>query len=155
VRPRRPDRRLAGAVDVGDDHHVGVGEGAGERVGEGGSARVAVWLEDGHNPPPVARARGRQRGTHLARQVGVVVDEGDAVALAPELEAPGHPGEAGEGGGGGLERCADLEGGDGGDGRVAGVVEPRHRHRQPAEPAARPTRSKATALRPSSTSSIT
>src|SRR5437879_5255819 len=49
-----------------------------------------MGLEHADDPLPPAVDRRRQGGTDLGGQVGVVVDIGDAVALAAELEAAGH-----------------------------------------------------------------
>ena len=83
-------RRLAGRVHVGEHDRVGVDERVGEVAPQAGRPRVAVGLEhrDDRCHPPLARRA--ERGPHLAREVRVVVDEGDAVDLAPELEPAGH-----------------------------------------------------------------
>ena len=69
-------------------------------------------------------------------EVGVVVDERDAADLAAELEAAGDAGEAAEGGPDGVERHAELDGQRGGAGGVAGVVPPRGRQLDLAQPLA-------------------
>ena len=62
--------------------------------------------------------------------MGVVVDEGHAVDLAPELEAPGDTGEAGHRRRRDVERDPDLERRGHGQGGVAGVVQTRDPERQ-------------------------
>ena len=73
------DRRLAGGIDIGDDHAVGVVEAGGEGVEQRGQARVAMRLDDGDH---LALGRGARRFQHrrdFDRMVAVVVVDGDAV----------------------------------------------------------------------------
>ena len=55
------DRALAGAVDVGDDQGVGIGERGAELVGQRRRPRVAVRLEDRDDAGP-APGPGRRQG---------------------------------------------------------------------------------------------
>ena len=87
-------RLLARRVHVGEHERVGADERVGEVAPQRRGARVAVGLEHRDHALPAAFARGADHGVDLAREVRVVVDEGDAVALAPELEAAGHAAEA-------------------------------------------------------------
>ncbi len=90
-------RRLAGGIDVGDDHRAGVVH-AGAELGEQRlQPRVAVRL---HHRDHVARAglpRRLQHGGDLHRMMAVIVDHGDAAGLAGLGEAPLDAAEAGEG----------------------------------------------------------
>ena len=80
-------RRLAGGVDVGHDHLVGVVEAARELVEQRLEPRVAVRLEQHDDPPLRDRLAQRgQRGADLGRVVAVVVDDQHAAGLA----APRH-----------------------------------------------------------------
>ena len=135
---------LAGAVDVGHHHHVGVGERRGRTPRPGRRARVAVGLEHGHHPAPAAGPGRGQRGRDLAGQVGVVVDEGHAVRPRPGTRSAGARRRSGPArrpppacGAPAHERRHRRHGG------VPGVVEARA-PAPPAGPAARrgPTRSK-------------
>ena len=51
------DRRLAGRIDVGDDHAVGVVEAGGESVEQRSEPRIAVRLHDRDHLAAVAAAR--------------------------------------------------------------------------------------------------
>src|SRR5205814_1077602 len=128
--------RLPGGVDVGQDDDVGVTEGVAEVAPEPRRAAVAVGLEDGDDAGPLPLPGGGQRGLDLAGEVGVVVDQRDAVDLALELEAPGHAGEAAERRPDGVEGDADLDGQGGGAGGVAGVVPARSREEDLPQPLA-------------------
>ena len=81
-------------------------------------------LEHRDHALPPAFARGADHGVDLAGQVRVVVDEGDAVALAAELEPAGHAAEAAERARHRVERHAELERDRGRAGRVDRVVAP-------------------------------
>ena len=71
----RDDRRLAGGVDLGQQHRVGLAEHLDEILEAVARARVAVRLEGQHQAPArEGAARRRQRGGHLDRVVAVVVD---------------------------------------------------------------------------------
>ena len=90
------DRRLAGGIDIGDDHHVGVVEAGAEFLEQMGQARVAVRLHDGDDLARGGGARGAQHGGDLDRMMAVIVDDGDAVDLAGLGEAPLDAAEAGQ-----------------------------------------------------------
>ena len=76
------DRRLAGRIDVGDDHAVGVVEAGGESVEQRGEPGVAVRLHDRDHLAARGRARGLEDGGDFDRMVAVVVVDGDAVPFA-------------------------------------------------------------------------
>ena len=90
--------------------HVGVGEGVGEVAPERLGAAVAVGLEDADDPVPAAVPGGGQHGRDLARQVGVVVDEGHAVALAPDSKRRADAGRSRQRRRAGVERGASQQG---------------------------------------------
>ena len=98
-----------------------------------------MGLEDRDHPVPATRAGRRQaQARHLGRQVGVVVHEGDAAGLAPELEASGHTGETGQGAHGADSNGAPAaSSGHGGHGGVAGIVDAGHRQIDPPQMAVR------------------
>ena len=77
------DGRLAGGVDVGDQHGVRVVEGPAELLGQVAAPRVAVRLEAHHQASAAVKVpRGAQRGGDLRRVVSVVVDDQHAALLA-------------------------------------------------------------------------
>ena len=51
------DRRLAGGIDIGDDHGVGVVEAGAELVEQAGKPRVAVRLHHGDDLARASTAR--------------------------------------------------------------------------------------------------
>jgi hypothetical protein len=70
------DGRLAGGIDLGQQHGVGAAEHLDEVLEAVARAGVAVRLEGQHQAPAgEGAARGRQRGGHLHRVVAVVVDQ--------------------------------------------------------------------------------
>ena len=75
------DRLLAGGVDVGDEHDVGLVERARELVEEIARAGVAMRLEGDDDAPVVGALRRVERRLDLGRVVAVVVDERDAARL--------------------------------------------------------------------------
>ena len=86
---------LARGVHVQHHHQVGERQGAPELAREQARARVEMRLEAGHQPPRGLRASGGERGPHLGRMVGVVVEHPRAGRRAPVvLEAAARPGEA-------------------------------------------------------------
>ena len=80
-RPEAPGNgALAGAVDVGDHQHVGVTE-RGCKIRRQGCSREKRWgWKTATTRSQVPLAGGRQRGPHLAGQVGIVIHIGHAVA---------------------------------------------------------------------------
>src|SRR5262245_44291194 len=88
------DRLLVEAAHVGEDDLVGADERIGELLPHDRGAGVAERLEHGDDPAPVALRRGPDRGLDLRRQQRVVVDDRDAVELAPVLDATGAASEA-------------------------------------------------------------
>ena len=78
------DRRLAGRVDLGQQHRVGRAHDLDEVLEAVARARVAVRLEGQHQAAPrEGAARRGEHGRHLHRVVAVVVDQReDAAARA-------------------------------------------------------------------------
>ena len=72
-------RRLAGGIDVGDDHAVGVVEAGGEGVEQRGQAGIAVRLHDGDHLAAGRGPRGFQDRADFDGMVAVVVVDRDAV----------------------------------------------------------------------------
>ena len=73
---------LARAVDVEDEDAVGAGERSRELVHQRMESRVAVRLEDDHQPAMSQLAGGLDGRAHLGRVVGVVVVDGPALEHA-------------------------------------------------------------------------
>jgi hypothetical protein len=122
---------LAGRVDVGDDHGVGVVEARAELGHQVAQAGVAVRLDHGDDLA-VRRhgAGGLQHGGDLDRVVAVVVDHADAVGDARGGEAALDPAEAGQAGADRLGVDAELARHGHGGGGVQHVVVAGHRHLQ-------------------------
>ena len=121
---RARDGRLAGRVDVGDDEHVGLVEGARELLEERLRARVAVRLEGDDDAAVEARLRGVERRLDLGGVVAVVVDDHHvaglalaSVRLAEHREAALHAAERGDRVARDVERDLELVG-DGDDGEA-------------------------------------
>ena len=114
-------------VHVGEHERVGARERVGEVAPQRGGARVAVRLEHRDDALPPAFAGGADHGVDVARQVRVVVDVGDAVALAAELEPARHAGEAAERARDRVEGRTELERDRRRAGGVHRVVTPGHR----------------------------
>ena len=87
------DRRLAGGVDVGDDHAVGVIEAGGEGVEQRRQAGEAMRLHDGDHLALGRGPRGFQDRRDLDRMVAVVVVDRDAVPCPGAGETPPHAAE--------------------------------------------------------------
>ena len=117
---------LTGAVDLGDEHGVGRGEGGAELPVEGAGTRVTVGLEDGDNPsiPWHGGTGGSERGRELGRMVGVVVDDAYLCLLSFELEAAAHAPEVSEGAGRLVSPVAEPAGNRGRRQGVEHVVAP-------------------------------
>ena len=97
------DRRLAGGIDLGQQHRVGAADHLDEVLEAVARARVAVRLEREHEAPArEGAARGRERRRHLDRVMAVVVDQREAAAavagrlLAVALEAAADAVELGQ-----------------------------------------------------------
>ena len=90
------DRLLRGAVHVGHDHDVGLGEARAQLPPERLRPRVPVRLEDRDEPPGSGAAGDAERDRELRRDVAVVVVELRAASRAPVLEPAPHPLEGGE-----------------------------------------------------------
>ena len=88
------DRRLAGGIDVGDQHRVGFVEAGAELGEEILQPRIAVRLHHGDEPAGGRRSRRTQHGGDLHRVVAVIVVDVDAVPGAGPGETPLHPAEA-------------------------------------------------------------
>ena len=83
------DRRLAGGIDLGQQHRVGAAQHLDEVLEAVARARVAVRLEGEHEAPARERAarRGQRRG-HLDRVVAVVVDQREAPPPPAARQSP-------------------------------------------------------------------
>src|SRR5689334_7097178 len=84
------DGRLAGCVDIGQDKDVGLVEGAAEFVPQMLGARVAVRLEKDQQAVKFAATRILKRGADFRWVVAVVVDDGDVVYRAHDVDTPAH-----------------------------------------------------------------
>ena len=120
---------LAGRVDLGHDGRSASASAAPNSRAWCCGARVEVRLEDGDHAGAAERARRLERGAHLGRVVGVVVDHERALGRrADALEAPPGAGEVAQGGGGrgdvGADRAAGRQRG-GGVERVVGARDAR------------------------------
>ena len=90
------DRRLAGGIDVGDDHRVGVVEAERESVEQRLQAGVAMRLHDRDHLALGRGARGAQHRGDLDGMVAVIVEDRDAVPFAGAGEAPLDAAERGD-----------------------------------------------------------
>ena len=115
-------RCFAGRIHIGEHDGVGVDERVGEVAPQPSSARVAVRLEDGHDPAPLPLPGRLEGGDDLAREMRVVIDQRHPANLAPELEAARHATEAAERTRHGVEGHAELERRRRGTRRVQRVV---------------------------------
>ncbi len=77
------DGRFAGGVDVGQDQHVGLIEGAAEIVPKVLRARVAMRLKEHQQAVVAAAARRFERGANFHRVMAVIVDQGNAAQRCP------------------------------------------------------------------------
>ena len=104
------------------EHGIGIAERGGEFIEQQLRARVAVRLKDDVDLAEAALPRRRQRGANLGGMMAVVVDHGDAVGAALELEAAIHAVEVGQAFADLVDRNVQSNAdGDGGSG-VAHVV---------------------------------
>src|SRR6267154_1986911 len=87
------DGRLAGGVNVGDNQNVGLVERAREFIPEMLRAGIAVRLEEHQEAIELADARGFQGGANLRGMMAVVVDHGNVVDRAFNVEAPTDTGK--------------------------------------------------------------
>ena len=78
--PGKSSGTLARGVDVQHHHQVGERQRLAELAGEQARAREEVRLEADHQPPRGLRAGRVERGPHLGRMVGVVVEHPGAAA---------------------------------------------------------------------------
>src|SRR5882672_9943912 len=90
------DWRLAGRVNIGNHQNIGLVESAREFVPEMLRAGVAVRLEKHQEAIEFADARGLQGGPDLGRVMAVVVDHGNVVDGALNVEAPTNAGKFGQ-----------------------------------------------------------
>jgi len=84
------DRRLAGGIDRGDEHDIGVVEAGRELVEQRLKARIAMRLDHGDDAALAGHARRAEHRGNLDRMVRVVVIDGGAVPFADPREAPFH-----------------------------------------------------------------
>src|SRR5713101_3390054 len=82
------DSRLAGGVNVGEHQHVGLIKGAAEFVPQMLRARVTVRLEEQPQAIELANTRGFERGADFGGVMAVIVDHGNVVDRAFNVEAP-------------------------------------------------------------------
>ena len=82
------DRVLAGRVDLGQHHFVGLRERVAERFHQARRPRVAVRLERHHQAPVERHPRRRQHRGDLGRVVAVVVHHQHAACFADALKPP-------------------------------------------------------------------
>src|SRR5713101_785421 len=82
------DSRLAGGVNVGEHQHVSLIKGAAEFVPQMLRARVTVRLEEQQQAIELANARGFERGADFGGVMAVIVDHGNVVDRAFNVEAP-------------------------------------------------------------------
>src|SRR6266404_5022397 len=87
------DWRLAGRVNIGNHQNIGLVESAREFVPEMLRAGIAVRLEKHQEAIELADARGLQGGPDLRGMVAVVVDHGNVVDGALNVEAPTDAGK--------------------------------------------------------------
>ena len=116
------DRFFAGGVDVEQVKLVGISEGCGELGHQVAGAGVAVRLEEDVDAGEAAVAGGAEGGEDLGGVVAVVVDDGDVVDDAFDLEAAVDATEGGEAGGDLVGRDAELDADGDGGGGVEDVV---------------------------------
>src|SRR5258707_1389783 len=90
------DWRLAGSVNIGNHQNIGLVESAREFVPEMLRAGIAVRLKEHQQPIELADARGFQGGANLRRMMAVVVDHGNVVDRAFNVEAPTDAGKFAE-----------------------------------------------------------
>src|SRR5579863_8345363 len=76
------DRRLAGRVNVSNQHRVGIVETGAEALEQIGQAGVAVRLHHGDNLSLGDRASRLEHRRDLDRVMAVIVDDRDPVPLA-------------------------------------------------------------------------
>jgi hypothetical protein len=132
------DRGFARGIDVGDNDHVGLVEGARELVEQIAGARVAVGLKGDDDAAVVGALSGVERGFDFSRMMAVVVDQRDAPRLSHDRKAPSDAPERGEGLLGEIERHLELVG-DGDDREaILHVVRSRHVHHEFTERFAAP-----------------
>ena len=124
------DRRLAGRIDFGHDHRIGIVEAGAELLEQRLQPREAMRLHHGDDLAIGRFARRPQHGRDLDRVMAVVVDDGDAVPFAGLGEAPLDATEA-------CQRLTDRFVGNAQRMRhrdrrrgVQRVVPPRHRQRR-------------------------
>src|SRR6266436_7155379 len=83
--------RFARRVNIRQHENVGLVESAAEFVPQVLRARVAVWLKENEQAMELAAARSFERRTNLRRVMAVVVNHGDVVDHALDVEAACNP----------------------------------------------------------------
>src|ERR671923_241597 len=81
------DGRFAGRVNVGQHKKVGLVEGAAKFVPKMLRARVAMRLEEDEEAVELATAGGIEGRTDFGGMMAVIVDDGDVVHHAFDVEA--------------------------------------------------------------------
>src|SRR6267142_722440 len=119
------DWRLAGGVNIGDNQNVGLVESAREFVPEMLRARVAVRLEEHQKAIELADARGFQGGPDLRGVVAVVVNHGNVVDGASNVEASTNAGKFAQAFANQFGGNVEIERDRGGGGGVAHIVDAR------------------------------
>src|SRR3990172_7267659 len=124
---------LAGGVDVHNDDRIGLVEGRKELIKKVLRPRIPVRLEHRDHPAAGSGLCGGERGPDLRRVMAVIVDDGDPVDLALDLEAALHAAETPERGTDYLDVDVELpRHGDRGE-TVIDIVYPGDGKLEPAE----------------------
>jgi hypothetical protein len=117
------DGQFAGGVDVGEDEDVGLIEGGTEVFPEVLGTGIAMWLEEDQQSIELTASSGFERGTNFGGMVAVVVNDGDVVDGAFDIEAAADAAKFGEAFADEVGRDAEIER-HGGSGRgVAYIVD--------------------------------
>src|SRR6266481_479983 len=119
------DGRFAGGVDVQQRKDVGLIEGAAEIVPKMLGARVAMGLKEHQQSIELAAAGGFERGTNLGGVMAVIVDHGDVIDYALDVEAAAHSGKLDEAFADQVGRNVQIQSNGRGCCRVADVVHAR------------------------------
>src|SRR5690242_6024037 len=119
------DGDFTGGVNVRERQDVGLVEGAAEFVPEMPGAGEAMRLEEDQEAFELAAASGFEGGTDFSGMMAVVVDDGDVVDRALDVETAADAGEAGEAFADQVGRDVQVESYGGRGGGVADVVHSR------------------------------
>src|SRR6267142_122269 len=90
------DGRFAGRIEIDQNKDVSLIERAAEFVPKVLSACVAMRLKEHEQAIELAAAGRFERGADFHRVVAVVIDDGDVVHVALDVEPAAHPGKFGE-----------------------------------------------------------